>query len=309
MRRVTTSKARYIKLGPAGAWEKICIEEGILRLGHSEIPHELAMSGDRNEIRQCFIELGVTPAKASDKTREILAFYDGDEDVVWITFSNGFLWWCQAAKEVLNGLGHGNHDGGRWRRSRYGWSNKSVAGAPLLIGALSGRLTRTAGYRQNICDVADRAYLLQRINDEMSPSLEAAIVARQTLTSALVNVIRSLSWQDFELFVDLIFSTSGWRRTGSLGGTQKTVDIELELPFSGERAFVQIKAATTQAELDRYAADFAERAEGRMFFAYHSTTEAGLVTRDDKVTVLGPSKLAEMALSSGLTDWLINKVS
>ncbi len=34
---------------------------------------------------------------------------------------------------------------------------------------------------------------------------------------------RLLEPQDFELLVDLVFSTSGWRRVGVVGGTQKTL--------------------------------------------------------------------------------------
>lgn len=75
-----------------------------------------------------------------------------------------------------------------------------------------------------------------------------------------------LSWQDFELLVDLIFSASGWRRVGVVGGSQETVDIELVLPSTGDRAFVQIKSATTQNELDDYLRRFEKRDEGRMFF-------------------------------------------
>ncbi|WP_162484273.1 hypothetical protein [Yersinia intermedia] len=52
------------------------------------------------------------------------------------------------------------------------------------------------------------------------------------------------------MLVDLIFSASGWRRTGSLGRTQKTVDIEL--PTTGERAFVQVKSVAEQSVFSGY---------------------------------------------------------
>jgi hypothetical protein len=42
------------------------------------------------------------------------------------------------------------------------------------------------------------------------------------------------------MLVDLVFANSGWRRIGRVGKTQKTVDIELMLPTTGERAFVQV---------------------------------------------------------------------
>jgi hypothetical protein len=38
---------------------------------------------------------------------------------------------------------------------------------------------------------------------------------------------------DFETLVDLVFFTSGWRREGIVGKTQKTLDIDLVLPSTG----------------------------------------------------------------------------
>lgn len=113
--------------------------------------------------------------------------------------------------------------------------------------------------------------------------------------------------QDFELLVDLVFSTSGWRRLGVVGKTEKTLDIDLMLPSTGERAFVQVKSMTSQAELD----DYIHRLEDfgpydRMFYVYHSGNVESASTR---VTVIGPEKLAELVIDAGLTQWLINKVS
>ena len=43
----------------------------------------------------------------------------------------------------------------------------------------------------------------------------------------------------------------------SLGDGLKTTDIELLLPVTGERAMVQVKSQTSQAQLDDYIAAFA----------------------------------------------------
>jgi hypothetical protein len=53
--------------------------------------------------------------------------------------------------------------------------------------------------------------------------------------------MKLLGPRDFETLVDLVFSTSGWRRQGVVGKTQKTLDLDLILPSTGERAFVQVK--------------------------------------------------------------------
>lgn len=66
--------------------------------------------------------------------------------------------------------------------------------------------------------------------------------------------MRLLTLQDFELLVALVFANSGWRRAGQVGNTQKTVDIELMLPTTGERAFLQIKSAAGNGDLADYGA-------------------------------------------------------
>jgi len=43
-----------------------------------------------------------------------------------------------------------------------------------------------------------------------------------------------------------------------------------------------------------------------MFFAYHSGEAQ---SDDERVTVIGPEKLAEMAVEAGLANWLFRKVS
>jgi len=44
----------------------------------------------------------------------------------------------------------------------------------------------------------------------------------------------------------------------------------------------------------------------RMFYVYHSGHASA---DDDRVTVVGPEKLAELVLDAGLANWLVRKVS
>ncbi len=119
--------------------------------------------------------------------------------------------------------------------------------------------------------------------------------------------MKLLTWRDFELLVELIFSQSGWRRTSETGGSQETVDIELELPSTGERAFVQVKSRTNQAQLQDYMDRLTGRPESKMFYVYH-TAKTALSATDGTVVLVGPERLAEMVLTSGLFDWLLKKV-
>jgi hypothetical protein len=126
------------------------------------------------------------------------------------------------------------------------------------------------------------------------------------MKAAVLDLMKLLEPWDLQTLVDLVFSTSGWRRQGPSGKTHKTLDMDLILPSTGERVFVQVKSKTNSAELAEYVAklhelDFYQR----MFFIYHSGEAE---TDDERVIVIGPEKLAEMAVEAGLVTWLIRKV-
>jgi hypothetical protein len=172
---------------------------------------------------------------------------------------------------------------------------------------LAGSLTKIAGFRGTSCNVDMAEYLIRRINGQKSPEVERAVIALKKMKSSVLEMIQLLDPGDFETLVDLVFSTSGWRRQGPVGKTQKTLDLDLTLPSTGERAFVQVKSKTTSAQLAEYVTKFNELdLYGRMFYVYHSG-EAN--TDDDRVIVVGPDKLAELVLDAGLANWLIRKVS
>ena len=99
----------------------------------------------------------------------------------------------------------------------------------------------------------------------------AAESTRGSLEKAILQIIHGLYWKDFELLVDLIFTSSGWRRTSPLGETQKTLDLTLEAPILAERYGVQVKS---QADLKAFKA-YAEQAQGwpgfeGFYFVVHS---------------------------------------
>ena len=139
--------------------------------------------------------------------------------------------------------------------------------------------------------------------------MERALAASQEMRSSVLDLMRMLTPQDFELLVDLVFTTSGWRRVGVVGKTQDTLDIDLMLPSTGERAFVQVKSRTTSVELAAYVAKLSERADlySRMFYVYHSGEAS--IPDDQRVTIIGPEQLAALVVDAGLTGWLVEKVS
>jgi hypothetical protein len=114
------------------------------------------------------------------------------------------------------------------------------------------------------------------------------------------------TWQDFELFVDILFSKSGWIRVSQTGKTMKDIDIELILPVTGERALVQIKSTTAQAELDECAETLQAYSSDRLFYVYHKPAHL-LENRHDNLHLMNIDALADAALRTGLIDWLIEK--
>jgi hypothetical protein len=154
-------------------------------------------------------------------------------------------------------------------------------------------------------DVAE--YVVRRINGQKTPEVERAVVAFEGLRASVLDMMRLLGPRDFETLVDLVFSVSGWRRLGIVGKTQKTLDLDLVLPSTGERAIVQVKSDTNPAELAEYVGRLDTLGPyDRMFFVYHSGEAE---TDDERVTVIGPEKLADMVVDAGLATWLIRKVS
>ncbi|MFC4271791.1 hypothetical protein GQF03_16490 [Sneathiella chungangensis] len=307
---IEAKTAKYIKLGEKGSWEASCIEEGVLRLGYYEVPHEMALAGDGDAIRDLFVARGVSAMSARGHARQVLDFYQAGPETIWLTFCNGQLWWCQTASPVdFQGSDREQFpDGSRARRTMAGWSGTSLEGKPLVMNNLSGRLTRVVGYRQTICDVKGVAfdYLLRKINDRNLPEVETAQAIRNDLWQAVVDLIKLLQWKDFELFVELVFSNSGWRRVSATGGAQKTIDLELVLPLTNETAVVQVKSETSQAELEVYIEALAGYRADRAFFAYHTASQ-GLSSDNSDVMVMDVASLADSAIRTGLVDWLIDR--
>lgn len=304
MQRVTADKAYFIKLGDKGKWEQECLAEGVLRLGYNEVPHALCVHGRWDDVLAECRKIRSTAGAATNDKNQIRAFYEADTQTLFITFCGGKLHWCRASPGVEEA------DGRRLRKTIDGWHSESIDGRSLTTDRISGNLLKVQGFRGTLCNLSEpvREYLLRKINGEALPEVAAALNAERQMIDAIVSLTRLLQPKDFELLVDLVFSGSGWRRLGEIGRTQKTVDIELTLPTTGERAFVQVKSSTDDAQIDDYIEEFtASNAYSRMFYVWHT----GKITRmtSPHVTLIGPEQMARMTLNAGLSEWVREKVS
>ncbi|MBN8890937.1 MAG: hypothetical protein BGP12_13530 [Rhodospirillales bacterium 70-18] len=301
---IAASHLYYIKLGRGGDWEAESLREGVLRFGYREAPHDLCARGDWQGVWEAMKTIRGDAGAATRDVNQIRAYYEADKHSIFITFVGGLLYWCRPTGpvELLDDRSHR-------RQTAEGWRNTSVNGTLLSADRLSGRLLKVQMFRGTICDVRAGDYLLRKLSDQLSPEVAAAEEAERALMTAIVELMRLLTWQDFELLVDLVFSTSGWRRVSQVGRTQKTVDLELILPSTAERAFVQVKSQATSAALNDYVARLAEAdAYDRMFFVWH-TGDIAEESSPAGVILLGPQKLSRMVLDAGLSSWLREKVS
>jgi hypothetical protein len=124
------------------------------------------------------------------------------------------------------------------------WSDKdNSSNAKLLTaGNISGKLLKTQGFRGTICTVPAEKYALAKINGEQLQEVDEVVTSLNDLKENLALLIKHLQWKDFETLVDLIFRNAGWQKVGETGKTQKTLDLDLFAPVTGESAIVQIKS-------------------------------------------------------------------
>jgi len=300
---ITCNSAYFIKLGRGGEWERDCLDRRVLRFGYSETPANFCNERNWPAVQRFWHEKRGDAGVATRDVNQIRTFYESTSDDIFITFHGGALYWCQPddSIEVLS-------DGTRQRKTLSGWSNKSINGNLLSTDRLAGFLLKVQHFRGTICTVNARDYLLRKINDEVSLDVQKAEEAENAYIQAIKILIQALTWKDFELLVELVFTSSGWRRMSAVGSTQKTVDIELVLPTTKERAFVQVKSEADNVIYESYANAFADGTYDRMFFVWHT----GRVKVDDApkgISLIAPEQLASMVIDAGLASWVKEKVS
>lgn len=303
---IAAETVRYIKLGEGGGWERECFDSGVCRIGFdSGVPEVLddCLAGRWDRVAEYWRQRVKSSGTATRYTNEVRKFFDDDGSTLWVSFDSDRLYWGflePGSRPMPHPSGEGST-----RPVVGGWSSVDRNGRELRRSDLAGTLTKLSMYRGTSCDVDCAPYVLRRINGESPAAVQEAEAALRVLRGATVQLMRLLEPRDFELLVDLVFSSSGWQRQGAVGKTQKTLDLDLVLPTTGDRALVQVKSRTRQAELDEYVRLFGEMDdEARVFFVYHT---GDVKTDDDRVTVLGPDAFADLVIDAGLVNWLIRK--
>lgn len=304
---ITAKEVRFIKLGSGGSWEKGCIDSPrpTIRFGFNNPHHQACLERKWGVLRKFW--RNERPTEVTKIVNQIQDFYILGRDALWITFYKRRLYWCFADTEVRE-IAPRCH---RVRSVIGKWKCTDVLGTTLFIENLSGRLTKVQGFRGTICKVHEHEYLLARINGQRLPEVKAADSALRELKLSVVPLVQNLNWKDFELLVDLIFSRAGWQRLSSLGKTEKSIDLDLLLPVTGDRAFVQVKSAATLQTLKDYVNQYKSMHQYQeMFFVVHTAVPALYDhAKKEGVKLLGVKEIASLVVDSGITQWLIRKTS
>lgn len=303
---IEPTKALYIKLGQGGEFVEECFTStpNTVKLDYSTVPHELCISGNWSAVHKSLEKEGHSTATSSNHVRQIRSFYEEGEETIWITFHDNKLWWCQAETKIIS-----NVQNIKSRKVRGIWSDQDIMGKKLLFGNLSGKLLTTKAYRGTICSV-DSEYVLRKINSQLSEDAEEIKVLTSVIQTKIAGLIQKLFWNDLELFVDLVFRQSGWRRVSYLGKQEKTIDLDMESTVTGEKGVVQVKATSNlkgfmafEKEVSGFRSDYQ-----KIFYVCPQPTPDLLQHKPQSGTILYFSdKLAELAISAGLVDWLIKK--
>lgn len=278
-----------------------------MRLGYKEVDHKLCINRKWETVHDYFTtEENSRTFVATSHTNQIRQFYEEDEHTLWITFYANKLWWCFSKPEIKL-----LPDKTKTRPVIGKWSDKDINGNVLLAGNISGKLLKTQGFRGTICRVPEQKYALAKINCEQMKEVVEVEQAMNNLKNKLTHLIQNLQWKDFETLVDLIFRQAGWQRVGDKGKTQKTLDLELYAPVTGERAIVQIKSQSDLQQFEKYQDEFATMSDyDKFFYVVHSAKSSLAKYENETDTKLYlVDKIAELTIAAGLVEWVIKKTS
>lgn len=309
MNIINPKNIRYIKLGEQGRWEESCINDSTIRLGYESHLHTESISKQWDLVREFWLkERNGDVGTTTRDINQIRDFYELSENDIWITFHKRKLYWCQAKAEVTE-----LSDRSRIRKTIEPWSCKDKNGKELKIENLDGRLTKVQGFRGTICGVQMNDYLIRKINGEKISEVEETKSNLIKLKTNISHLIKGLWWHDFELLVELVFSKSGWQRYSVLGKTEKDLDLDLYSPITKKRAFVQIKSSTDFSAFTKYVETFKNYNQFQeMYYVYHTSIDhqKNIITNEaENIFTLDCDDIAELVITTGLIDWLIEKRS
>jgi hypothetical protein len=128
------------------------------------------------------------------------------------------FWWCFVEPTVIDifdgDVEKERQTGARLRKVIEGWRNTDVNGKPLRQDSITTKITKVVSFQETICKPHGRADLLRIIRCQPSKEHGRTTATIEQLRQHVGDLLDQLQEDDFELLIELIFSSSGWRRTG-----------------------------------------------------------------------------------------------
>lgn len=317
------SAVRYIKLGSGNSRiDDRCINDCISYIGFGtddDQLFELASKGLWDEFKNLQYErnsfVGSEQARkqrATSATNQVRAFFEAGDETLWITFYGGFMYHARlsnCSKPVISNELHGCT-----RAIASAWSNRDEQDKELKVENLSGNLTKIRGYKGTSCTLSSdqSAYLLTRLSGKVPSYIEKINKSQEDLIDGVKSAIKTLQPKDFELLVEILFSTF-LRRIGKAGGNVKFIDITYEERMNPDQVVaVQVKSHASREIIVKYCESVEFERYKDVYIVFH-TPECldldDLLEAQPTLKIIDVSELARLVVDSGLIHWLKEKTS
>ena len=309
----------FIKLGSKSDNLEIdCLNNGKMVLGYEQINHFIKY----NSLNIDDLQREISEKYKSDKgattrhAKQIISFYDKNDTTLWITFSQRKVWWgfVDNSKEPYQ-----NEKGFTYRTMIDGWKCTDINNRLLTFENVSGALLKTQGFQGTICDISQKdsfpieEYTIRLIYGEKLEEVKQAEKNKKNIENSMADLLKMLHPKDFEYIIELIFQYSGWKKLTPGAGVEKDLDLDLLMPLTNERAFVQIKSQTTNTQYNEYKEIFKKHEVDydRFYYVYHTWENKNIDDKieDKKINFLNIDKISELIVELGLITILMKKVS
>ena len=316
LERATPENVCYIKLGRGNGWWPLALQTNTIRLGFRQFDFQLCSRGEWTAAKSAYAVARpeLDAGKVTSATNQVRKFFERPDTTLWFTLADGDVWWCFAEPAVIDifdgDVEKESQTGARIRNAIDRWRNTDVNGKRLRQDTMTTKITKVVSFQETICEPHGRTDLIRIIRCQPSQEHDLAADTLNKLKHHIGDILDQLQFDEFELLIELIFSSSGWRRISSLGGNQKFFDLALVLPTTGERCAVQVKSQTTRPIFDEHVEQFRNYSGySRMFFAYHTPIEAFENRDPERVTVWTRYEIAQQVIRAGLVEWVLERTT
>jgi len=328
----------YIKLGTGeqlNIAQKCIFEENLLWLSFTKASESCILESLSNEeqnplhntpkynyakdwepVRQAYANC--TDTVQTSNALAIRRFYTATAEDYFFTFLKGKMYYCHPIGDVIPVTFDSFFEKGSRIRHTTGW--KCVAEADetieLMERNLSGRITKAKMYRGTICELKgeDKVTFFNTLNCQF-PEHDEFTTLRTKTKALIIKVMKTLSPHDFEVFVDMLLTKSGWNRVGERGGTVKAIDMQYYIPIEKRTVYVQVKSELKLSEykqaINLLEEELAGEEEPNCYLAYHTCKTPQMVEAKHNnlnIKVFDENALAELCNNhQEVIDWLFLK--